>query len=554
VTLVCLLATTCPSSGELGGYGDDPPPDGDGLCQDQEGFLDAFDTGCDFYAEDPSWCDTAAGAANAAGEHAGMACCECGGGYANSSSPSDGGDVDGSYTGSTSTGATAVVTCSGYCACTPSAGTTSGEISDGSVGHMENYDNNANCSWVIASDGQISLSFTLFETEANYDFVHVYRCDSASCSTREQIAKLSGSTTYGTLCCDDADDATYTSSTGFLQVVFTSDGADTEDGFVAEWTSRPFSTVGSSGPGSHFASDSGSGSAMSGGRCYDILAGGGSCTDQAGFLDRDGQGCDVYADLALYCDTAADYANDNGVHAGIACCACSSEDWRDKDDARCIDYADYYYCQNGGYGSGWHESWGPFSDYAVDGIDASQACCACGGGTSSPSRDISPSGVGSGPGSGSASHAGSGSLEDGSGGSGWGSGSASASHAGSGSFEDGSGGSGWGSGSGSASHAGSGSFEDGSGGSGWGSGSGSASHAGSGSFEDGSGGSGRGSGSGSASHAGSGSFEDGSGDSGWGDGSGSWDLPASIRGLIKSGYSHCSVTQAKVLKSTLYKP
>jgi hypothetical protein len=95
---------------------------------------------------------------------------------------------------------------------------------------------------------------------------------------------------------------------------------------------------------------------------------------------------------------------------------------------------------------------------------------------------------------------------------------------------------------------------DASGGSGWGSGSGSASHAGSGSFEDASGGSGWGSGSGSASHAGNGSFEDASGGSGWGDGSGSWDLPASIRGLIKSGYSHCSVTQAKVLKSTLYKP
>ena len=95
---------------------------------------------------------------------------------------------------------------------------------------------------------------------------------------------------------------------------------------------------------------------------------------------------------------------------------------------------------------------------------------------------------------------------------------------------------------------------DASGGLGWGSGSGSASHAGSGSFEDVSGGSGWGSGSGSASHAGNGSFEDASGGSGWGDGSGSWDLPASIRGLIKSGYSHCSVTQAKVLKSTLYKP
>jgi hypothetical protein len=34
--------------------------------------------------------------------------------------------------------------------------------------------------------------------------------------------------------------------------------------------------------------------------------------------------------------------------------------------------------------------------------------------------------------------------------------------------------------------------------------------------------------------------------------SASWDLPASIRGLMKSGYSHCSMTQAKVFKSTLF--
>jgi hypothetical protein len=42
--------------------------------------------------------------------------------------------------------------------------------------------------------------------------------------------------------------------------------------------------------------------------------------------------------------------------------------------------------------------------------------------------------------------------------------------------------------------------------------------------------------------------------SGWVDGSASWDLPASIRGLMKSGYSHCSMTrtQAKVFKSILY--
>jgi hypothetical protein len=176
-------------------------------CQDQEGFLDTDGFGCDAYAEGPSWCEIAANMdyANVDGVHAGMACCECRGGmqtrprttrdpragtltaregsaparkaswtlsfggamrtpknrrcaiqqritrmltvctlawHANSSSPSDRRDVDGSYRGSTSTGATAVVSC-WFFACTLSAGTTSGEISDGSVGPMKNYDNNA---------------------------------------------------------------------------------------------------------------------------------------------------------------------------------------------------------------------------------------------------------------------------------------------------------------------------------------------------------------------------------------------------------------------------
>ena len=58
--------------------------------------------------------------------------------------------------------------------------------------------------------------------------------------------------------------------------------------------------------------------------------------------------------------------------------------------------------------------------------------------------------------------------------------------------------------------------------------------------------------SGSGATAGGGSFQDASGGSGWGHGLASWDLPASIRGLMKSGYSHCSMTQAKVFKSTLF--
>merc|ERR1719188_2422503 len=36
---------------------------------------------------------------------------------------------------------------------------------------------------------------------------------------------------------------------------------------------------------------------------------------------------------------------------------------------------------SGGYGSGWdHNQFGLFSRWAVNGIDATQACCECGGG------------------------------------------------------------------------------------------------------------------------------------------------------------------------------
>eukprot|EP00808_Paulinella_micropora_P012835 g58017.t1 len=44
-----------------------------------------------------------------------------------------------------------------------------------------------------------------------------------------------------------------------------------------------------------------------------------------------------------------------------------------------------------GYGEGWEQSWGSFADCSRNGIDATQACCACGGGLTasishSPSR------------------------------------------------------------------------------------------------------------------------------------------------------------------------
>ena len=47
----------------------------------------------------------------------------------------------------------------------------------------------------------------------------------------------------------------------------------------------------------------------------------------------------------------------------------------------CEVYVDSEYCIDGGYGPGWHQDRGTFK-YWTDGngVDASTACCACGGG------------------------------------------------------------------------------------------------------------------------------------------------------------------------------
>jgi hypothetical protein len=117
----------------------------------------------------------------------------------------------------------ATLTCSGGCLCQPSTGTNSGTISDGT----SDYTNYANCNWLIASSGLISLSFSSFNTESGYDFVTINRCTSSS-SCVEEVARLSGSSvSLSTI---------YTSSTGYMQVVFTSDGSVLGSGFVASWS------------------------------------------------------------------------------------------------------------------------------------------------------------------------------------------------------------------------------------------------------------------------------------------------------------------------------
>ena len=85
--------------------------------------------------------------------------------------------------------------------------------------------------------------------------------------------------------------------------------------------------------------------------------------------------------------TFADHAVD-GVDATRACAACgkcavcvdSPADWRDSQGWGCAAYHQEKLCTaTQGYGTGWDwEAYGTFASRAVHGIDATQACCACG--------------------------------------------------------------------------------------------------------------------------------------------------------------------------------
>ena len=116
------------------------------------------------------------------------------------------------------------LTCSGSCLCEPSSGQSTGIFSDG----PGKYGDSQTCSWLIASVAQIDVHFTLFETESNMDTVTINQCSSSDCESTKEIAKLSGSAVSA--------DTTFSSSTGFMQVVFASDGSTTAEGFVASWS------------------------------------------------------------------------------------------------------------------------------------------------------------------------------------------------------------------------------------------------------------------------------------------------------------------------------
>ena len=114
--------------------------------------------------------------------------------------------------------------------CTPSDGMFSGTISDG----PGDYGDNADCQWLLTANSEIRISFSSFYTERDYDFVKIFSCTSDSCVQKTQIFAHSG--THDSPIYPDFFNAEYTSTTGFLQMTFTSDGGLTLPGFEAKWS------------------------------------------------------------------------------------------------------------------------------------------------------------------------------------------------------------------------------------------------------------------------------------------------------------------------------
>jgi len=81
---------------------------------------------------------------------------------------------------------------------------------------------NSNCIWIIAAEcGNLDFKFTSFDVEKDIDMVKIYECASKDCSLSNstEIDHLSYSHNSSNVMPE------YRPASGFLKVVFTSDGA-----------------------------------------------------------------------------------------------------------------------------------------------------------------------------------------------------------------------------------------------------------------------------------------------------------------------------------------
>jgi hypothetical protein len=61
----------------------------------------------------------------------------------------------------------------------------------------------------------------------------------------------------------------------------------------------------------------------------------------------------------------------------VAACV-DQEGWESSSGFACDEYVAQNWCADGAQAAGWDEAFGTFQDWATDGVDATQACCACG--------------------------------------------------------------------------------------------------------------------------------------------------------------------------------
>jgi len=152
------------------------------------------------------------------------------------------------------------------CSGTNSLTATTGTFTDGSG--TANYDNNANCKWVIAPAGatQVSLNFTAFNTEANIDKVYVY---DGTDDTFPLLATWWGNTLPPTI--------TTSVGTGAMCVKFISDASTTSGGWSANYNAIVV-TPSCSGvnllttPTGNFTDGSGSANYTNNQQCYWYIA------------------------------------------------------------------------------------------------------------------------------------------------------------------------------------------------------------------------------------------------------------------------------------------
>ena len=115
-------------------------------------------------------------------------------------------------------------TTTNYCSGTTNLTAPSGTFSDGSGANL--YGNNADCKWLIqpTSATSITLNFTNFDTELNYDGVIVYDGNNTSAP---QLGNFSGNTLPSSV----------TSTGGAMLVWFISDIAERKNGWTANYNS-----------------------------------------------------------------------------------------------------------------------------------------------------------------------------------------------------------------------------------------------------------------------------------------------------------------------------